>query len=94
MKYQLGSATLLDVLTASTQLAASAVNRIKSKLDVDMLRVTLHRTYITDQFKEIPGCKLNAPISTGESSGFWGWLRGARNNGNASMSPEKACRGV
>jgi len=95
LKYQLGSATLLDVLTASSQLATSSVSRIKSRLDVDTLRVTLHRAYISDQFAEIPACKLNEPVNDRGSGGFWGWFRGAtRGNGGAAMSPEKACRGT
>ena len=57
-KYALGLTDLLHVLTAETQVTAASQARVQSQTDLDNLRITLHRAFLTDQFAKVQGCQL------------------------------------
>jgi outer membrane protein TolC len=75
-RYQMGIASLYDVLIAHKALTSAAINRIQAQLDVTLLRVTLHRTMLTDQFAQIRGCdSANLPKQE-KRGGLAGWFDG------------------
>lgn len=57
-KYTLGLTDLLNVLDAERTVATATATKAKAQADVDTLRVTLHRELLTDEFRNIPGCRI------------------------------------
>jgi outer membrane protein TolC len=63
-KYDLGLVDLESVLTAHQSIAQASSARIKAEQDLNVQRVSLHRSMITDQFALIQGCKAT-PMASG-----------------------------
>lgn len=57
-QFQVGMTDLLHVFSVAKDLNNAIVYRIKAQTNLELVRVNLHRTLITDQFAEIKGCKL------------------------------------
>jgi multidrug efflux system outer membrane protein len=66
-EYVIGVASIVDILNASQNRAAAELAKISAELDLSLLRITLHRALLTDQFAKIEGCKNPTP----EKSGFF-----------------------
>jgi outer membrane protein TolC len=76
-QYQFGVANLYQVLQAHAGLSDAAIHRIQAELDLTLLRVTLHRTLLTDEFAKISNCEAQNPASQGKKrGGIAGWLDG------------------
>jgi len=56
--FYLGTTDLLHVLDANTAILAATEARVNSQIDLDNLRINIHRMLITDQFALIQGCQL------------------------------------
>lgn len=92
LKYNLGLGSLTAVLQARTHLTQASVAKVKATLDLNLIRTTLHRALLTDQFGEIQGCQ--APVSaTSDDEGFFGALKRWLSGGEQEISLEQACRG-
>ncbi|MFL5814402.1 MAG: TolC family protein [Bdellovibrionia bacterium] len=76
-QYQFGVANIYDVLQAHQSLSAAAINRIQAELEITLLRVTLHRTMLTDEFAKIPDCAAQNPPAPQKRGGFFGNLFGS-----------------
>jgi len=83
-QYQFGLASIYDVLQAHKSLSSAAVGRIQAELDLTLLRVTLHRTMLTDEFAKIPACGAKAPVTAPKQGGFAEWLGGLFGNSDSS----------
>jgi outer membrane protein TolC len=79
-QYQFGVANIYDVLQAHKSLSAAAINRIQAELEITLLRVTLHRTMLTDEFAKIPDCAAQNPPAPQKRGGFFGNLFGSHKN--------------
>ncbi len=55
-EYYFGFASMTDVLVARSALANATLAKIAADLDLNLLRVALHRALLTDQFANIHGC--------------------------------------
>lgn len=94
-QYQLGIASLYDVLQAHKQLSLASVNRAQAELDLTLLRVTLHRTLLTDEFAKIPNCAAQAPAQSSKRDGLAGWwdgLFGSDDDGSNDVSLLELCK--
>jgi outer membrane protein TolC len=84
-EYHYGIASIYDVLQAHKSVSSAAINRIQAELDITLLRVTLHRTMITNEFAKIPNCAAQAPAAPqkrGGLAGFFEGLFGSHSNEN------------
>ena len=61
-QYELGLCSFMTVLLARTQTSSASIARIQAMTDLDLLRTTLNRTLILDEFGKVNGCN---PTSTG-----------------------------
>lgn len=57
-KYTLGLSDLLHLFEAQTQVSRATAAKVKSQMDLDMLRITLHRALLTAEFSRVPGCRI------------------------------------
>lgn len=55
-RYRLGQATLTDVINSRVGIVQSSAARLAAETTVALTRVTLHRTFLSDQFAQLPGC--------------------------------------
>jgi len=87
-KYTLGLSDLLHVLDAETKISQASAARVKAQIDLDTLRITLHRELLSDQFNYIPGCAIR-PAADASDRAFWGnifhW-------GSNNLSIDQVCR--
>jgi outer membrane protein TolC len=68
-QYELGTATLTDVLFARIQMAESQVARIKATMGLNLQRTVVNRALVLDQFAQIKGCDMaNVPDHHGSAS--------------------------
>jgi outer membrane protein TolC len=90
--YQMGFATLLDVLSARTALTQAEMTSVKAKLDLNLQRLTMHRSLLDDQFALIPPCKMTAPPKK-DLGALWDWIKGVFVGEQPSNSNiDKDCR--
>jgi len=71
-EYRNGEQPLLNVLLAHSQLTQSSIAQLQSQMNLNMLRVTLHRALVTAQFADIKGCTAT-PVEA--SGSFWDIFR-------------------
>jgi len=71
-RYHLGLTDLLHVLNAESESSKAATTRVQSQIDLDNVRINLHRMMLTDQFAQIKGCQANPNVSV--KGGFFGGL--------------------
>jgi len=55
-EYAFGLANMVDVLTARANMTSAELSQIAARLDLSLLRITLHRAFLTDEFANIHGC--------------------------------------
>jgi outer membrane protein TolC len=79
-QYQFGVANIYDLLQAHKSLSAAAISRIQAELEITLLRVTLHRTMLTQEFAKLPGCAAQNPPGPQKRGGFFGNLFGSHKN--------------
>jgi outer membrane protein TolC len=76
-KYDLGGAggvTIIDVLTAHSELTTASITKIRALQDLNDQRVTLERALISQQFAKIKGCVMSR-----QTGGFLGGIFGGTN---------------
>ena len=56
-QYDLGLCSYMTVLLTRTQMTSATLARIQAATDLNLLRTTLHRALITEQFSQIKGCR-------------------------------------
>ncbi len=57
--YNMGLGSLTDLLLLRTQAASAAVTKVQNQADLNLLRTTVHRALLSDQFKWIGDCQPN-----------------------------------
>ncbi len=57
-KYTLGLSDLLHLFEAQAKISQATAARVKSQLDLDLLRITLHRALVSSEFSKVPGCRI------------------------------------
>jgi outer membrane protein TolC len=93
LKYTLSLTDLTNVFQQVAQAAQAQALNVKAQLDIDSLRVTLHRELLTDQFASIPGCKIRpeAEQQDKNNSGLFGGIGDLLHPGQANMTIDQAC---
>jgi outer membrane protein TolC len=59
--YEMGLTDLLHVLDAQNAITQASTARVRAQMDLDGLRINLHRIMLTDQFSKIKGCQALPP---------------------------------
>jgi outer membrane protein TolC len=59
--YNLGFTDLLHVLDAQRSVTQASMAKINALMELDNLRISLHRSLMTDDFEKIPRCQAPAP---------------------------------
>jgi outer membrane protein TolC len=90
-KYNDGFTDMLHVLQAQSARAAAEATLIKTRLDLDNLRINLHRAMLADQFGAIQGCHINSKAFKG-SPGPFGWLKDIFSPSANRKTIDEACR--
>lgn len=85
-QYDLGLTDILHVFTAQNDVTNASVIRVKSQMDLDNQRISLHRMMLTDQFAKISGCHLDAKNL--DKGGLFGHLFGHK----GSNDVDAACK--
>jgi multidrug efflux system outer membrane protein len=67
--YNLGLTDLLHVLDTQNSVTQASITRVRSRVDLDSVRINLHRILLSDQFAKIHGCKATQK-SVGIGQGF------------------------
>lgn len=57
-KYTLGLSDLLHLFEAQSKVSQATAAKVKAQMDLDMLRITLHRALLTTEFSKVPGCRI------------------------------------
>jgi outer membrane protein, multidrug efflux system len=70
-RYMLGLTDILHVLDAKIKYGQASAAHIRAQLDVDTIRITLHRAMLADQFKTIPKCVISAAAQKKDKGWFW-----------------------
>jgi multidrug efflux system outer membrane protein len=66
--YQNGSSTIASVVQQQESMTQFSTARVKSHADVNALRITLNRTFLTEQFANIKGCNVQ---DSSKKQGGW-----------------------
>lgn len=92
-KYTLGASDLLHVFSAEKAVTEATAAKVKSQLDLDQLRITLHRELLSDQFASIPGCVLRRSAVERDRKHQENWLGKIFNPHDTSfvISIDEAC---
>lgn len=61
LAYKLGLTDLLHVLTAQSDITTASEAKVKAQIDLDNLRINLHRIMLTKQFSNMPQCRVTKP---------------------------------
>ncbi|MBI2519173.1 MAG: TolC family protein [Bdellovibrio sp.] len=72
-KYDLGMISIMTLLQTRFQVTESRAAKIKAQVELDNLRISLHRQMLTDQFQEIHGCHAQMPVDQ-KKTAFVRWL--------------------
>ena len=86
-KYTFGRIDLELVFQAEKNAAQATATKVKAQMDLDQLRITLHRELLTDQFAQIPGCAIR-PEAEKKDKDFLGRLF---NPGKYAIGLDEAC---
>lgn len=86
-KYSLGHSDLLHVFDSEKAAAQATASKVKAQLDLDQLRVTMHRELLTDQFAGIPGSVIKAAAEEKDKN----WLGRLFSPKDYSISIDEAC---
>ncbi len=84
--YRLGLTDFLHVIEAQNQMTQASVSRVQNQIDLDNLRINLHRMMLTDQFAQIVPCKTSGDSN---STGFFGRVFGHR---EPQLTLDQACK--
>jgi hypothetical protein len=84
-QYNNGIGSFDGIVLASTQLVQSELVEATAQMNLNNLRVVLHRAMITDQFSKIGGCR------TDSSSPYGGFLKGVF-GGKKAVSMDDVCK--
>lgn len=86
--YELGLTDLMHVLDVQNSVTIAATTRVKSQIDLDGHRITLHRLVQTDQFANVKGC----PIEKRRTRGFWEGIKDFFSSSKSQKSIDQICR--
>jgi outer membrane protein TolC len=95
LSYGLGGTDLTTVLSTVTTVVNATTSRIQAQLDLDNMRINLHRLLLTDQFShdKIQGCQVNADaFKKLKSGGFFAWIKDTLNPSANRTTIDDACR--
>lgn len=67
-KYSLGFSDIFRVIEANNNISLASTVKIEAMLDLDALRITLHRALLSDQFALIPKCLVKADAEKTEAA--------------------------
>lgn len=87
-KYMLGLTDILHVLDAKIKVAQGSATYVRSQLDVDTLRITLHRALLADNFKSVPKCAISQAALDHDRRGWFGRLFRSKAGG---LSIDEVC---
>lgn len=88
MKYNTGIGTFSEVILADSRNMDAKVNYLKSVQNLNLLRVVLNRTMLSDQFSFIKGCNLKKKNKSKKS--FWERIFGSEEKFNIEEACQKA----
>lgn len=94
-KYGFGLSDLLHVFNAQAGRLSAAVARVKSQMDLNSLRTSLHRVTLADEFSAIKGCVLDksAVDSSDDGGGIFDWFKEIFDPSINKTKINAACRG-
>jgi outer membrane protein TolC len=87
-KYTMGLTDLLHVLSAETAITQASAAKVKAQLDLDILRITLHRELLSDQFAHIPGCVIRKSAEEKDKD----WFGRIFHPGDYTLTIDEACQ--
>lgn len=71
LKYEAGELSLSDLLNSQSNVRQAKLENVRATTDLNLMRVTLHRMLLTDEFALVKGCEeLPRTPNTG---GGWRW---------------------
>ena len=89
-KYNFGMETLKNVLDVRRDATNARIQRIKVNAHLDLLRVTLNRAMIADDFTSIQGCNAKTPDGK-KGFGPWLWIKSLFSTSDQDKSIDRMC---
>ncbi len=71
-RYEIGELSLSDLVDSQGRLRQARLESVRVNTDLDLIRVTLHRMLVTDEFASIKGCE-ELPKSDKKPGWRWRW---------------------
>jgi outer membrane protein TolC len=87
-RYYFGLTDVLHVLDSQNSVTKASVSRVRSQMDLDSLRITMHRILQSDQFAKIEGCHLLPE----KSQNFWGKIKDFFSSSSSQKSLDELCQ--
>ncbi|HAZ13663.1 MAG: hypothetical protein A2X86_16275 [Bdellovibrionales bacterium GWA2_49_15] len=88
-KYDLGMISIMTLLQTRAQVTEASVAKVNAQVDLNNLRISLHRQMLTEQFSAIHGCRATMPADTKKSAFSRWFLKLFR---SVRMDVDKFCR--
>lgn len=86
--YSLGLTDLLHVIDTQNSVTEASTARVQSQMELNNLRVTLHRTFLSEEFAKIQPCK-----AVQEKNSAWTEIKGFFSSREAQKIVDQQCKG-
>lgn len=92
-RFDLGLESLVNVIIKRRQMTEASAEKVAAEASLNLLRVTLNRTLLLDEFRLVPGCHINPETIKDARGGAWDWIKNIFTGKNLGVTIDKACRG-
>lgn len=89
MDYTVGLTDLLHILDTQNSVTEASTARVRSQMDVENLRINLHRAMLMDQFQQIRPCQAKQVKNS-----MWTEIKNFFGNTQAQKTVDQQCRGT
>lgn len=92
-RYELGMESLFNALLKRRDVTAAAAEKVAAESNINLLRVTLNRALLLDEFSLIPGCHIDPKTIKDAQGSAWDWVTNIFTGKRSGIELDKACRG-
>jgi outer membrane protein TolC len=90
--YENGSSTIQTVIQEQQTMIQFSTTRIQAQADINAQRITLNRTFLTDEFGNIKGCNISQSAKKQGGWPIFNWIGHLFHPGAGQMTLDQMCK--
>jgi multidrug efflux system outer membrane protein len=90
--YENGSSTIQTVIQEQQTMIQFSTTRIQAQADINAQRITLNRTFLTDEFGNIKGCNINQSAKKQGGWPIFNWIGHLFHPGAGQQTLDQMCK--